>query len=427
MRVWLITIGEPLPTDEGDNRLLRAGILANLLASKGHDVLWWTSTFDHVRKIQRSDSNRTIKVGDHLNIKMLHAVGYKKNISIRRIFNHIGLARIFSRQAPSEQTPDVILCSLPTLELCLEATRYGRKHGVPVVLDVRDLWPDLFVEFAPAWSRRFARRLLEPLFGMARKACTGAAAIVGVTPEFVAWGLGNAGRAATVWDRDFPMGYHRIELPREECEEALSRWRARGIMENAFVGCFFGTIGRQFDFETVIGAAKMLRGNGRRYQFVLCGSGDTLGDYRRKAGDCPDILFPGWVNRADIWALMSLSSVGLAPYRNKPNFTMNLPNKPVEYLSAGLPLVSSLSGVLAKLISECHCGITYEEGKPDSLAEALVRLYDGRDELRVMAKNAKALYERSFIADRVYGEMMGYLQNISEKWNLSMAAESVRN
>ena len=43
MRIWLITVGEPLPTD-GAERLLRAGILADMLSAKGHDVVFWTST-----------------------------------------------------------------------------------------------------------------------------------------------------------------------------------------------------------------------------------------------------------------------------------------------------------------------------------------------------------------------------------------------
>jgi len=254
------------------------------------------------------------------------------------------------------------------------------------------------------------------MFGMVREACDGAAAIIGVTPEYVAWGRRYAGRAATVWDRDFPMGYQRIELPNEEYKDALEKWYARGVAKDEFIICFFGTIGRQFDLDTVIGAARMLQGGGRRFRFVLCGNGDRLTQFRRKAKDCPEVLFPGWVDRADIGALMSLSEAGLAPYDNKPNFTMNLPNKPVEYLSAGLPVVSSLSGVLAKLISENRCGITYEAGSPDSLAEALVRLYDDRDALGVMSRNALALYDRSFVAERVYGELIGHLWRIAEEW-----------
>jgi glycosyltransferase involved in cell wall biosynthesis len=121
---------------------------------------------------------------------------------------------------------------------------------------------------------------------------------------------------------------------------------------------------------------------------------------------------------------MRLSEVGLAPYIDKPNFTMNLPNKPVEYLSAGLPVVSSLSGVLANLISENRCGITYKAESPDSLAEALVRLYDDRDALEVMSRNALALYQRSFVAERVYGQMIGHLCRITEEWGLHEAREN---
>jgi hypothetical protein len=55
MRVWLITVGEPLPLDGPGERMLRTGILAAFLAARGHEVVWWSSSFDHVRKRQRSD------------------------------------------------------------------------------------------------------------------------------------------------------------------------------------------------------------------------------------------------------------------------------------------------------------------------------------------------------------------------------------
>jgi len=116
---------------------------------------------------------------------------------------------------------------------------------------------------------------------------------------------------------------------------------------------------------------------------------------------------------------MRISSMGLVAFVNKANYTLNLPNKPIEYLSAGLPIVSSLSGVLARLLSENHCGVTYEAGNPDSLAEALVRLYDDRGALEVTSRNALALYERSFVAERVYGEMIGYLSRIAGEWEPS--------
>jgi hypothetical protein len=91
MRIWLITIGEPLPIDCKNDRLLRAGILADMLFREGHEVLLWTSTFDHVGKRQRCGTDTTKVLGDRYRIKMLYANGYSDNISFARLLNHRGV------------------------------------------------------------------------------------------------------------------------------------------------------------------------------------------------------------------------------------------------------------------------------------------------------------------------------------------------
>jgi hypothetical protein len=53
MRLWLVTVGEPLPSDGPNERLLRTGIFSRFLAEQGHQVVWWTAEFDHVRKCHR--------------------------------------------------------------------------------------------------------------------------------------------------------------------------------------------------------------------------------------------------------------------------------------------------------------------------------------------------------------------------------------
>ena len=60
--------------------------------------------------------------------------------------------------------PDLILCSYPTIELSVEAVRYGRTHGIPVVLDVRDLWPDIVLDLLPTILRSPGRVALTRLF-----------------------------------------------------------------------------------------------------------------------------------------------------------------------------------------------------------------------------------------------------------------------
>src|SRR4030067_554478 len=351
MKLWLVTIGEPLPTDDKEARLLRTGILAEMLVRAGNEVLWWTSTFDHVDKRHRCGEDRIAVMGDRYRIRMLHANGYKNNISIARMLNHRGVAGKFRRFVEFERRPDVILCSLPTLELCVEAVRYGKRNHVPVVIDVLDLWPDLIAELAPPWGQGAMKLLLATMFNNVREACTKATAIFALTPEFLKWGLNYAGRDARSWDKVFPMGYSSFSPMREEVEEATARWRSVGVKKKDFNICYFGAIGHQSDFETVINAAKILLKGPRNFRFVICGSGEKLEYYKKRGAGCSNVLFPGWVNRTDIWSLMRISSMGLVAFVNKANYTLNLRNKPIQYFSAGHPIVSSLSGVLARLLS----------------------------------------------------------------------------
>lgn len=417
MRIWLVTVGEPLPTDGSNERLLRAGILASFLVRKRHEVLWWTSAFDHVRKTHRAVENTFVSLAGNYRIAMLHSCGYRRSISLARLSDHRGLARKFMELAPSEPAPDVILCSMPTIELSREAVRYAKDRGIPIVLDIRDLWPDVILDIAPPWARWPAQLFLSSLFRDLREACAGATAIIGITDPIVEWGVRYAGRPKTGLDRDFPLGYvEQIPHP-GEMEKAQRFWDDLGIGTDPeeFLVCFFGTIGRQFDLDTVIMAARRLEGGPRRFRFVLCGSGDMLPHYRKRAKDITSVVFPGWVGAAEIRTLMRFARAGLAPYRNSLDFRLSLPNKSIEYLSAGLPLVSSLTGELERVLDEHGCGVTYKEGDAESLATTLVELYDHRARLETMAANAMTLYQGRFTAESIYNELCVYLEDLASR------------
>ena len=416
MRIWLITVGEPLPLDGGSARLLRSGILANLLAARGHDVVWWTSTFDHTHKRQRQPADTTIDLDEHLRIKMLHATAYKKNVSISRLVNHYKLGRKFAKSASGERRPDIILSSLPTLELCVAATEYGKQNNVPVVLDIRDLWPDVFLDLVPDWTRGAARWLLAPLFRFAGRACADATAILGITAAFVEWGLRYAGRPKSDRDRDFPFGYTRAAPGQDAIQKAEAFWAEHGVHRDArrFIACFVGTIGHQFDLESIIEAAERLSTQSRPIQFILGGTGEKLDSLKHRARQSKHVLFPGWLGAADIWTLMRMSAVGLAPYRRCDNFAANIPNKPIEYLSAGLPIITTIQeGDLSDLIGRHDCGLSYGIGRPDDLAAVLIGLYDRPDRRKKMAENAYSLYEQRFVAEKIYGEMIKHLEQIA--------------
>lgn len=420
MRIWLIQIGESLPLNNSNDRLLRVGILANLMVKEGHEVVWWASTFDHFRKTHIYDDDTTININKNFKLILLHSISYKRNVSLSRLINHFMIGQKFRRLAKSEAQPDIILCSFPTVELSLETAKYGAIRKIPVVLDIRDLWPDIFVDLFPNWLRLPARAILSPMFRIARNACSYATAITGINSAFVDWGVKNANRMRTALDRDFPLGYTEKSPCDSEQIKAKNFWKTYdlGTNDSQFVACFFGTIGRHFELDTIIEAARRLASSGRKIKFVICGAGEQLEYYRSNSNDCPNIIFPGWVDAAKIWTLMRLSTVGLAPYRSSPDFSFSLPNKSIEYLSAGLPIVSSLKGTLETLLSTYDCGVTYENGNPSSLETALVYLYDNRDRVKDMSTKGYGLFKERFVAEKVYGEMIEYLESIAANRSL---------
>ena len=62
----------------------------------------------------------------------------------------------FYKYAQEEVKPDIILSSLPTLKLSLSAVEYGKKMNIPLVLDMRDMWPDVFLDYIPSWAKGMA-------------------------------------------------------------------------------------------------------------------------------------------------------------------------------------------------------------------------------------------------------------------------------
>ena len=415
MRIWLVTIGEPLPSDGTGERLHRAGIIAEMLVSKGHEVLWWSSTFNHMKKHHRFDEDTEIQFNESYRLRLLHACGYSKNVSIARIRDHSALARKFARLAPTEPRPDIILSSMPTPGLSLEAARYGRAHDVPVVVDVRDLWPDVFLDLVPRSFRWLAKMLLWPIEKTVRAACAKATLLFGLTSPYAEWGARKAGRQVADMDRVFPMGYTSREPDAGAVANAWAFWADHGVRHDSgeFIACFFGTLGRQFDIETIVEAARALRNEKLPIRFILCGDGDNAAKYKALAKGLSNVTFPGWVGYPEIWTLMRASKVGLAPYVNVPNFLMNVANKPIEYLSAGLPVVASLRGCLGDLLANNECGLSYDNGDVQGLAGLLRELRDQPERLVAMSHNARRLFEQELTAEKVYGAMIDHLQEIS--------------
>jgi glycosyltransferase involved in cell wall biosynthesis len=382
-----------------------------MLAKRGHEVTWWASTFNPIEKKQRYERDYSANLEKNYRIELIHARGYRKGVSLRRFLYHRQMARKFAHCIQDESPPDVILSSYPTPELSRIAVDWGRCRDVPVVVDIRDLWPDALLNRVSRVVRWLVHLGSLPVFRnhVVFRDATG---IIAISSEYLRWGLRHAGREQRKTDRVFYMGYPRTSIKPALLQEAKDYWGSRGVNKELFICCFFGTINYHFDLDTVITAARHLESLGEsRFQFVICGSGSHLERCERLASGLRNVIFPGWVDLPRIVALMEMSTVGLAPYA--AGASMSLPNKPFEYFSGGLPVVSSLHGELEALLAEHNCGLTYEAGDVRGLLKCLCQLRADPQQRQGMGRNARQLFEGQFSAECVYPAMIDYLERIA--------------
>lgn len=423
MNIWIIQTGEPLPLDAKSPRLLRSGLFAKTLAQRGHKVLWWAATFNHSQKKHRFPSEHIIDVEPGLSLILMHSPGYKKNISLQRLKDHRILGRRFRHLAAEQPMPDVIHCGFPPIELAYESARYGKKNNIPVVLDARDMWPDIYLNAFPAWARMIGRIAFWKDFMRTARAFRECTAISGHTPGFVKWGLGYARRLPARFDKDFPFAYSETKPGPTEIDEATLFWRNMGIHSEAapFIVCFFGAFmsHKSLDLQTPIKASGILQTAMPSFRLVLCGSGPREQEYRTltQSQSISNILFPGWVDYPKIWTLMRMSKLGLLPYLPTQDYGVSIPNKAIEYLSASLPVLTSLtSGYFHDILSKADCGIFYKSGDPADMAEKILELAAGQKKWEDMQAKAGTQFRQYYRAERVYGEMADYLEDIVRSW-----------
>ena len=415
MEIWLLHVGELLPID-GDVRPFRYGILADTLTQRGHKVVRWAPTFIHAYKKQRALHDKSIWVNSNYRIELVYAQGYRQNVSFQRWRFHREIEKkLRHRLSQQASHPDIILAGIPTPGMCLVALKYARKHNIPFVVDVRDLWPDIYLSILPKPLHPLANIILWPAHRRNKRLFQKASAIFAVSERYLRWGLRYANRQQRCVDKVFPLGYPERSFSPQEIEAGKKFLAQKGVDFRKQIVSFLGQFESSYDLETVIEAARKLEGKGiKEVQFVLCGSGSKEKALKKLASGLSNVVFPGWVSASVIYALMQESKIGLAPYTSKA--LQSLPNKPIEYMAGGLAVISSLQGELPQLLREYNCGITYPPGDSGELAAILEHLIAQPSLLKKMGRNARSLFERQFSVERIYPKMADYLEQISRGW-----------
>lgn len=398
MNIWLLHVGEDLPTDD-QPRKFRYGYLADALVARGHSVLRWAPTFHHYRKQQRFAGDHRTQVNAGYAIQFVASRPYRRNVSLARVRCYRELANRFAELAPTEAPPDLIVAGIPSLEWCRAAVDFGDAAGVPVVIDARDRWPDVYLNALPRRLRPAGRACLAPVRRGAAATLRRATALTAVSQSYLDWALELAGRGAGPLDAAIPLGYARRTQPAAQREGRLAHARSLGVDTNKTLALFVGLLESSYDVEALASAAARLQQRAD-VQVVVCGDGKKRGIVEQAARQLNNVKYLGWVDPPMIAALASRSAIGLAAYA--PGALQSLPNKLFEYMAGGLAIVNSLPGEAAQLVADHGCGAQYTAGDAGSLARAVEGLAAEPTRLAESRRNARRLFDAQFSIGSLY-------------------------
>lgn len=408
MNVWLLKDGENLPV-QTDARRMRTWMLADELVRRGHTVTWWSSTHSHQRKTLLFESDQAIDVETRFRLKLLAVGSYRANRSIGRLLHHRRLGRRFQREAATLPKPDVVVAAFPIIELAYEAARFGQLHGVPIVVDIRDPWPDTFVEIMPRYLRLAARIVLRPLNRRAQQCFAMSASLVACSSGFLDWGLVKAGMVRRLTDRVFYLGTSRRNSTSGAFPARIEKLQRE--LTGKVVFCFVGSFGHVYQLRLVCEAAAALERRGeRRVHFVLAGDGQQFEEVLSASRRLSNLTVPGWLNADEVEALLAASNVGLAPIRQMAGC---VPNKIFEYAAAGLPILSSLEGETAAILAKHGAGLTYGPSDLQMLLTHILSLTEQDEFRRKLAKQSLEMFELKFSADKIYSDYVDHVELIA--------------
>lgn len=404
MNVWLITIGEALPVQKGA-RKLRTALVAEGLVARGHHVLWWSSAFDHFKKEFIFHEDTEIALGETYHLRVLKGYAYHKNISLARFIDHRIIARKFRRKAQSVKPPDVIVVASPSYDLAREAVVYAKKRGIPVIVDIRDQWPEIFLDRIPSPLQASAKMLLAREFSLFRQAVSGADSLIAMMDSLLTWGLTYAGRLRRKEDRVFYLGYQSNKIDSVPSEQLFA---VLPLLKDKFVVTFIGTFAYYHNPEILLEAADKLLGE--KIHFVIAGDGAFMSRMAEKAKTLPNVSLPGWLNQNDINVLMANSHVGVSP---TPQDALFFPNKVFVYLAAGLPIISAFRGDLWQFINSHEIGFNYAPGDVETLTNIIHRLSSSPELYSETTTRVKAVFDEYLDADKIYSDYMNHIEEIA--------------
>ncbi len=186
-----------------------------------------------------------------------------------------------------------------------------------------------------------------------------------------------------------------------------------GVQDKFVVG-YFGNMGRFHDVETILEAAESLR-HERDIVFLLVGEGHKKQWAMRyaRARGLDNCRFHGYVARELLSRLLSLADVGLVSLLNGQE-GLSVPSKTFGLMAAGVPVLAVVprGSEIARVVQEEGCGLWFEPGCSEGLAQGILELRRDRETARAMGANGRRAIESKYSLGRASRQYLDLLKAV---------------
>jgi glycosyltransferase involved in cell wall biosynthesis len=306
--------------------------------------------------------------------------------------------------------PDVVVGTSPQFFCAVSAYLLSLVKGAPFVFEVRDIWPQSAVELGALKNPMLVRVLELIEFHLYLRATL----IVAVADSIGRYLTSKGIPREKI--RIIPNGIDERYLA--SAEATPDQVREESGLKDKFIVSYIGTHGMAHALEVVLRAAQMLEAeNG--VQFLFVGEGAEKDRLKTQAAGLKlqNVTFIDEQPRSRLLAFYRASDVSIVPLKRLPVFKTALPSKLFELMGAGCPIICSVEGEAAELVSRAEAGICIEPENPEILIETINRLRSEpalRGQLSDNGKNfVKAHYLRSALAEK-YLDALGWVVNDPE-------------
>ena len=372
----------------------RVAAMARAFAAAGNDVRVYTgmpSFPDGVIAPPYRGKRHAVESDGAVTVERVWTYASGTSLSGNRLANWLSVAAGVAHRIVASRTRfDAIVVSSPPITLALPALLGAFAHVAPLLVDVRDVWPEIAVAMG-SWAP--GSRLATLVGRIADTMYARAALVTCVTEtareQIVARGADPA-KVLLV-----PNGFDPV-VPAAQAPVAP----LPGVRDVVYVG----NMGLATGLEVVIDAAALLRADAT-IRFVLIGGGADAARLRarvRSAG-LHNVAFTGPLPRAAARRALADAAATVVP--RVATIADSLPTKLFDAMLVGTPVVLSAAGEARRLVERADAGLAVTPGDPAALAHGVRRVLDDA-ELRARYRAngppfVRANYDRAAVMSRL--------------------------